>query len=240
MGLVMLDAACICEGAGLVETIHEDLSRYAFTDDTDSHSPAALVRLVFSPKVWAVLMYRIIHYSLTRMRPRLLGRAVALVALVVQRWVRNVGGIQISSAAHIGPGLMVTHEGGIVIGPVRIGRHCTLSHGVTLGRGKAHGTARAGEDRPVLGDRVWVGPGAVIAGNVRVGADASVGPRSVVLRDVPPRGVVLGVPVRLVSRRGSFGQVRYRGMDSDPARLAAIRDARAAPPGPSRQGAPED
>ena len=66
-----------------------------------------------------------------------------------------------------------------------------------------------------------VGPGAVVAGGLTVGADAAVGANSVVVRDVPPRGVVLGIPARLVSRAGSFAQVRYRGMDGDAERAAA-------------------
>ncbi|MGO8889868.1 MAG: hypothetical protein ACLP8X_15520 [Streptosporangiaceae bacterium] len=75
---------------------------------------------------------------------------------------------------------------------------------------------------PTLGDRVWVGPGAVVAGDVAIGDDASVGANSLVVRDVPPRGVVLGVPARLVSRRGSFTQVRYREMDNDDERKASL------------------
>lgn len=225
----MLDvAACICEGAGLFETIHEDLDRYVFAIDVDALSRLSyLPRLAFSPRVWAGTTYRVIHFANHRMRPRLPARIVAVLALVLQRFVRNVSGIQITGEAHIGPGLMFTHEGGIVVGAVRMGRHCTLSHGVTLGRGLADGHVRPEEDRPTLGDRVWVGPGAVIAGAVVVGSDAAVGANSVVLRDVPPRGVVLGVPARLVSRKGSFLQVRYRGMDADPARLAAAREASA-------------
>lgn len=225
----MLDAAaCICEGAGLLETIREDIDRYIFAIDADALSRAAfLPRLAFSPRVWAGLTYRILHYTLTRMHPRLLASVVTALALIVQRFVRNASGIQIARAAHAGPGLMFTHEGGIVIGPARMGRHCTISHGVTLGRGLG---SRRPDARPVLGDRIWVGPGAVIAGDVHVGSDAAVSANSLVLRDVPPCGVVLGVPARLVSRKGSFVQVRYRGMAQDAARAAAIAGAQAARP----------
>jgi serine O-acetyltransferase len=72
---------------------------------------------------------------------------------------------------------------------------------------------------------VWVGPGAVITGPIQIGSDASVGANSVLLRDVPPRGVVLGVPARLLSRKGSFTQIYYRGMDHDPERCLARAEA---------------
>jgi hypothetical protein len=76
---------------------------------------------------------------------------------------------------------------------------------------------------------VWVGPGAVIAGEATVGDDASVGANSLLVRDVPPRGVVLGVPARLVSRQGSFTQIKYRDMDSDDERKAALANLEVGP-----------
>ncbi|HEY6793304.1 MAG TPA: hypothetical protein VI248_01335 [Kineosporiaceae bacterium] len=168
--------------------------------------------------------HRIIHYAFTRARPRLLALALAALGLLLERFLRSVSGIEIANRAHLGPGLLFAHEGGIVVGPVRTGRHCTISHGVTLGRGLLDGDGPSYADTPVLGDRVWIGPGAVVAGRLNVGSDAAVGANSVVLRDVPPRGVVLGVPARLISRKGSFTQVFYRGMDDDPERLAALRE----------------
>lgn len=217
--------ACTCEGARFRDTIREDIDRYVFAIDRDALSrTVSLPRLALSPRVWAVVNYRITHFALTRVRPRLLGRAVAALSLVAQRFIRNVSGIQIATNAHIGPGLLFAHEGCIVIGPVRMGRHCTISHGVTLGRGLLDGDGPSYADTPVIGDRVWVAPGAVIAGRVHIGSDAAVGANSVVLRDVPPRGVVLGVPARLLSRSGSFGQVYYRGAEEDSERAAALRE----------------
>jgi serine O-acetyltransferase len=143
------------------------------------------------------------------------------LSFIGQRLFRVVTGLEIDPQAHLGPGLMIPHDGHIVIGPVRVGRHCTISHRVTIGQG-LQGDGPAHDDTPVLGDRVWVGPGAVIAGPIQVGSDASVGANSVVLRDVPPRGVVLGVPARLLSHKGSFTQVYYRGMTDDPDRRLAL------------------
>jgi serine O-acetyltransferase len=210
---------CVCEGLPLREAMRRDVDRYVASAQRDGRS-GRLARLetALSLKVWAVGCYRASHLARTTVRPRLLGRVLAVFLFAGQRIFTALTGIEIDPHAHLGPGLMLPHAGTIVIGPVRVGRDCTISQGVTLGQGLV-GT---GDDTPVLGDRVWVGPGAVVAGPIKVGADAAVSANSVVLRDVPPRGVVLGVPARVVSYKGSFAQVYYRGMEEDPERRAAL------------------
>jgi len=48
---------------------------------------------------------------------------------------------------------------------------------------------------------VWIGYGALILGNVKVGNGAVIGAMSVVTRDVPPYTVAVGVPARPVKER---------------------------------------
>ena len=226
---------CVCDGVGLKDAIRQDMDRYVASAERDGRRRVfALIGVSLSFKVWAVANHRLHHLLLMR-RPRVLGGPLALVPFVAQLVLKAVTGIEIDGGAHIGPGLMITHDGNIVIGPVRIGRNCVISQGVTLGQGLV-GDGPAGADTPVIGDRVWLGPGAVIAGPIVVGSDAAVGANSVALRDVPARGVVLGVPARVVSHKGSFAQVYYRGMDEDPERLEALAAAAAIPeanPGPA-------
>lgn len=225
-----MSGICVCEGAGLRDAIREDVDRYSATAERDGQRPGlARLRVALQLRVWAVANYRITHAALNRTRPRVLGRALGAVSFWGQRVFSALTSIEIDPQAHLGPGLMIPHAGYVVIGPARVGRHCTISQGVTLGQGLI-GDGPAQEDTPVLGDRVWVGPGAVIAGGIRVGSDAAVGANSVLLRDVPPRGVVLGIPARVVSHKGSFAQIYYRGMDDDLERRAALDDAQA-PPG---------
>ena len=102
-----------------------------------------------------------------------------------------------------------------------LGSDCTLCHGVTLGhRGGGRDGSRDGS--PVVGDRVYIGPGSAIIGPVTVGEDAVVGLGAVVIRSVPPRAVVAGNPARIVSHGGSFELISYPGMDKDPPRLASM------------------
>jgi serine O-acetyltransferase len=226
-----MPAPCGCEGASLAATIREDVDRYLFGVERAWSPRTGLIALlrvaVLSPGLWAVLSYRVTHHAFTRIRPARLGHAIGLLLQLTQRIVLAITGIDLDPRAHIGPGLMIPHSGFIVVGPVRIGRNCDISQGATLG----HSTTEEDPGKrvtPVLEDRVWVGPGAVIAGGIHVGADAAIGANSVLVRDVPPCGVVLGVPARLVSQRGSFAQVAYRGMNEDVERLAARSHAEAA------------
>ena len=81
-------------------------------------------------------------------------------------------GISVPFETSIGSGFYIGHFGGIVVNEKSvIGRNCNISHGVTLGE------ANRGEKKgcPVLGDNVYVGPGAKIVGAVRIGNDVAIG-----------------------------------------------------------------
>ena len=100
------------------------------------------------------------------------------------------------TAKEIGPGLFIQHGDSSRINGERIGAHCWINHGVTIGYSNR-------TDRPVLGDRVRVGPGAKVIGKVTVGEDSVVAPNAVVVKDVPPRCTVVGVyPAYVVRQDG--------------------------------------
>jgi serine O-acetyltransferase len=113
-------------------------------------------------------------------------------------------GFDISPNTRIGPGLYLGHFSGVVISPYAIlGSNINVAHGVTIGaesRGRRIGA-------PTLEDRVWVGPHAIIVGNITIGTEAMVGPGAYVNFDVPARAVVLGNPGKVVSYSGSSGYV---------------------------------
>jgi len=113
-------------------------------------------------------------------------------------------GISIPPSTVIGSGFYIGHFGGIVVsGKSTIGRNCNISQGVTIGR------ANRGRNKgyPVLGDDVYIGPGAVIAGSVRIGNNVAIGANCVVTTDIPDDAVVVGIPGKVISRKGSAGYV---------------------------------
>jgi serine O-acetyltransferase len=115
-------------------------------------------------------------------------------------------GISIGHRTRIGSGLYIGHFGGIVVnvGAV-IGKNCNLSQSVTIG--VANRGARKGV--PVIGDNVFIGPGAVVLGNLRIGNNVAIGANSVVTHDVPDGAVVAGAPAQIISYGGTDGYVDH-------------------------------
>jgi serine O-acetyltransferase len=95
---------------------------------------------------------------------------------------------------------------GVVIGETAIvGDDCVIYQGVTLGTGIAArmGAQTRGKKRhPTLGKGVVVGSGAEVQGDVRVGDYARIASGSIVLKDVPPNSVVVGIPGRIIYQDG--------------------------------------
>lgn len=122
------------------------------------------------------------------------GRPGRLVSWLILRCCLMQRGCYISLLAEIGPGLILPHPTGIVVGDgVRLGRSVTLYQNVTLGR---HTAQRPGY--PQLEDNVTVYAGGVIIGPITIGQGATVAANSVVNRDVAPNAVVAGVPARVL------------------------------------------
>lgn len=110
------------------------------------------------------------------------------------RWAT---GIEIHPAARLGEGLLIDHGAGVVIGETaEVGDDVTIYHGVTLG-----GTSlEHGKRHPTIGDRVTIGAGAKILGNLTVGHDSRIGANSVLVRSVEDNSVVVGVPGQVIAR----------------------------------------
>jgi serine O-acetyltransferase len=121
-------------------------------------------------------------------------------ALYLQSRSSSVFQTDINPAARIGKGVFLDHATGLVVGQTAvIEDDVSILHGVTLG-----GTGKAGGDRhPKIRYGVLIGAGAKILGNIRVGDCARIGAGSVVVRDVPPRVTVVGVPARIVGEAGA-------------------------------------
>lgn len=120
-------------------------------------------------------------------------------ALYLQSLTSRFLQVDIHPAAVIGKGIMFDHATGIVIGETAVvGDNCSMLHGVTLG-----GTgSEKGDRHPKIGRGVMMGAGAKILGNIKVGDCARVAAGSVVLKDVPSRRTVAGVPAREIGFAG--------------------------------------
>ena len=87
-----------------------------------------------------------------------------------------------------------------------IGNNVNISQGVTIGM--ANRGEKAGV--PVIGNEVYIGPGAKIIGAIKVGNNVAIGANAVVTHDVPDNAVVGGVPARIISMKGAEGYVNRK------------------------------
>ena len=132
------------------------------------------------------------------------GKVLYYPLRLVFRHLQYKYGYSIPYNTSIGPGLYLGHFGGVVISAeASIGWNCNINHGVTIGI--TYGGKHPGV--PVIGDRVYIGPGAKVIGGVTIGADVAIGANCVVSTDIPASSVVVGIPGRVVSDRGSIDYV---------------------------------
>jgi len=128
-------------------------------------------------------------------------------------------GFAIPEYMEIGPGLFLNRFGGFYFhGDAVLGSNVNVTHGVVLGYMNRGGRRGA----PVIGDRTFLGSGAKVIGGIHVGAEAAIGANAVVTKDVPERGVVGGIPAKLLSDQGSAG---YINRLAPPELLAACEGA---------------
>ncbi len=146
---------------------------------------------VFQPGLLAVAVHR---FGNARMgvQNAVLRAPLTLLYRLLYTLVNWFWGIDLPYTTRLGRRVRIWHHGGIVLGARAIGDDVHIRHNTTFGVANRRDLT----GKPILGNRVEVGVGACILGAVTVGDDSTVGPNSVVLKDVPPRTVVLGVPAR--------------------------------------------
>lgn len=163
--------------------------------------PAAksVVEIFFCyPGFHAVLMHRLAH--------RFYQWHLPLVPRMISQLSRFLTGIEIHPGARIGRRFFIDHGMGVVIGETaEIGDDVLLYQGVTLG-----GTGNeTGKRHPTLGNRVVVGTGAKILGNIKIGDNVRIGAGSVVVHPVPDHSTVVGIPGRVVRMRDQDGVLEH-------------------------------
>jgi len=171
----------------------------------DPAAKSVLEIVLCYPGFHAILLHRLAH-RLYRMRWQLVARSISQFS----RWMT---GIEIHPGAQIGRRFFIDHGMGVVIGETAIvGDDCLLYQGVTLG-----GTGKErGKRHPTLGDRVVIGSGAKVLGNIVIGDDTRIGAGSVVLKPVPTGSTVVGIPGRVVRSRTDKGEMLAHDCLPDP------------------------
>jgi serine O-acetyltransferase len=173
----------------LWQLISEDVRLKAEWCYGDS-SARGVVKTLASDGTAAMVLYRLMQWS-TR-------RRLGPLAMVFNKLNAVCCQCIIGRRANFGRGFVLIHSQGIVINTDVVGGdRIYLEHQVTIGaeRGRS----------PVLGNDIFVGAGAKVIGSIAVGDGARVGANAVVVHEVPAHTTVVGIPAKIVSRRGGAG-----------------------------------
>jgi len=172
----------------MLQTLRRDIQAVL---DRDPAARSVWEIMLLYPGLHAVWAHRVAH-ALWRNGFKGLARLISNIS-------RFTTGIEIHPGAQIGPGFFIDHGMGTVIGETaEVGADVTLYHNVTLGGVSWEKVKR----HPTLEDHVVVGAGAQILGPIVIGSHSRIGANSVVVKDVPPGSVVVGVPGRIRARNG--------------------------------------
>jgi len=93
----------------------------------------------------------------------------------------------------IGPGLSIAHIGPIIINSsAKIGKNCRIHVGTNIGT-----EAGYADKAPILGDNIYIGPGAVLFGAIKIASNCAIGANAVVNKDfLNESKVIAGVPAK--------------------------------------------
>lgn len=139
------------------------------------------------PGLWALFYHRLAHW--------LYKKGLRFLPRFISAFSRVVTTVDIHPAAQIGERVFIDHGAGVVIGETAIiGNDVVIYQQVTLG-GVSTST---GKRHPTVENKVVIGAGAKVLGNIRIGKGSKVGANSVVVKDVPEFATAVGVPARIL------------------------------------------
>lgn len=139
------------------------------------------------PGLWALFYHRIAH--------SIYNRGLRFIPRFISAFSRLLTTIDIHPAAQIGHRVFIDHGAGVVIGETAIiGDDVVIYQQVTLGGV----STSVGKRHPTIGNRVVIGAGAKVLGNITLGDDAKIGANSVVVKNVPSGATAVGVPARIL------------------------------------------
>jgi len=177
----------------MFDNLRADLERF-----TEECPPGAglrsMLRGICSQGFQAICVYRFFRWF------AVLGMPSQPLRFFVERMVEITTGISIPAAAQIGKGLRIHHFGGVIFhSDVKMGDHCTIYQGVTVGDKGGYGPA------PRIGDNVTIGAGAKVIGDIEIGNNVTIGANAVVVTPLPDNAVAVGIPARVVGTNRSVG-----------------------------------
>eukprot|EP00802_Teleaulax_amphioxeia_P013766 Tamp_13820.p1 GENE.Tamp_13820~~Tamp_13820.p1 ORF type:complete len:260 (-),score=39.15 Tamp_13820:358-1137(-) len=154
--------------------------------EIDPATVGFLQPLLYFKGVQAVLLQRIAHRLWVNGE-----QGKKMMALALQGRGSEVFGVDAHPGAVIKHAVMLDHATGVVIGETAtIGYKCYILHSITLG---STGKGDRFDRHPKIGNRVKIGAGAKVLGNVRIDNDAFIGAGAIVTVNVKEGETVVGI-----------------------------------------------
>ncbi len=151
----------------------------------------SLIRVFLSDGSSAVVLFRVAEFF----RSIKLG-FIGWLFLYISKLIN---GCVIGRNAEFGEGFVLMHPNGVIInGGVKAGKKIVIESGVVIGANRNGLPVKV----PVLGDDIFIGAGAKILGDIKIGSNVKIGANSVVVKDVPDGATVVGIPGRVVKQEG--------------------------------------
>lgn len=145
---------------------------------------------------WALFWHRFGNWRM-QVRPRPLRLPLTVIYRLGAKLTEWVGGIFLPYTVRVGRRVRIDHFGGMILVAHSIGDDVVIRQNTTFGIARVS----ALQDRPMIGNRVDIGAGAVLIGAITIGDGAVIGANAVVTSDVPPGAVMVGVPARQIGLR---------------------------------------
>ena len=142
---------------------------------------------------WAVAVHRFGNWRMG-VRTRALRLPFSILYKFLNKWVEWTCGISLPYTVKLGRRVRIWHHGGMILHAKSIGDDVHIRQNTTFGIARKDVEFRL----PTIEDRADIGCGAVVLGDITVGHDSVIGANAVVLKDVPPYTVAVGVPAKVV------------------------------------------
>lgn len=133
---------------------------------------------IFNPAFRVIYLFRL--FQKYHHKP-ILGKLIKIIYILQS----NKFSIQLGDFTNIGEGLLLPHNGPIIINSsAKIGAMCIIHPNVLVGGNRIH------DGWPTIGDRVFIGNGAKIIGSINIGDNVFISPAAFITKDVPSDSVV--------------------------------------------------
>jgi serine O-acetyltransferase len=168
-------------GIGFLALLREDLRTH------DGH--------LFEQGFWAIAVHRFGNWRMGLPRP--LRAPMTILYRVLFKWVEWTCGISLPYTVRLGRRVRIWHHSGMILNARAIGDDVHIRQNTTFG---LTGRDQLAEAIPTIEDRVDLGCNVCVAGAVTVGHDSRIGANTLVIRDIPPGSVAVGVPAQIIAR----------------------------------------